>query len=118
MSKQIDLAAVLKADHCNTDTINETLAGVSDTYDMVCGGDAAWLEKLHVLLPDLPAVEARFIALLLIANKSHMVYERALDLLVAQMKANPSLQQLVDALSHDDAELGPGCWIVAPKGDA
>lgn len=115
---QIDLTAVLKADHCDIDTIYETLNGVTDTYNMVCGPETAWLNELNKLLPDLPSHEARFIALLLIANKSHMVYERALDLLVAQMKADPSLQQLIDALSDDDAELGRPGWIVAPKGDA
>ena len=111
MPNQIDdLTAVLKADHCDIDTIYETLNGVTETYNMVCGPETAWLNELNKLLPNLPIHEARFIALLLIANKSHMVYERALDLLVAQMKADPSLQQLIDALSDDDAELGRPGW--------
>ncbi len=119
MPNQIDdLTAVLKADHCDIDTIYETLNGVTDTYNMVCGPETAWLNELNKLLPDRPSHEARFIALLLIANRCCLIQERALDLLVAERKAHPSLQALIDELSSDDgAELGP-CWIVAPKGDA
>lgn len=96
--------------------INDTFAGVSDAFNMVCGADKAWIAELHEVLPDLDPTEARFIALLLIGHKAHAISERALDFLVEQRRAHPELQALMDELADDDAELGPG-WIVAPKGD-
>ncbi len=81
--------------------ISGTLAAVSDTYAVVCARDTAWLAKLHQALPELPPSEARFIALLLIADKCRLVHGRAIDLLVAEREANPSLQNLIDALEAE-----------------
>lgn len=45
MFDQIDLTAALKADHCSIDTINETLAGITDAYEVVCSPGTAWIEE-------------------------------------------------------------------------
>jgi hypothetical protein len=71
---------------------------------MVCGTGTAWLKTLHEALPDLEASEARFIMLPLIARKCHLIGERALDLLVEQVKLDPSLQDLIDDLQSEDAD--------------
>ena len=89
----------------SADTINDTLAGTTDMYDMLCGRDTAWLDELHQLLPDLPPSEARLMSLVLIANKARLMNERALDLLVEQVKADPSLQDLINTLHSQDGEL-------------
>ena len=61
-------------------------------------------KTLHEALPDLEASEARFIMLPLIARKCHLIGERALDLLVEQVKLDPSLQDLIDDLQSEDAD--------------
>ena len=104
---EIDLTTTLKANGIGTlsplgaASINETLAGVSDVCELVCGRDTAWLADLHQELPDLPPSEARFISLLLIAHKCHLIQERTLDLLVAEREVNPSLQNLIDELQSE-----------------
>jgi hypothetical protein len=117
MANEISPTAAF-ADYCSTDVINETLAGVTETYATVCGSDVSWLQHLPSLLPDLPPVKARF-SLLLIANRANAIGERALDLLVEQLHACPELQAVVDELTGDDdaPDLGQG-WIAAPKGEA
>jgi hypothetical protein len=105
------LAALNKADHCSTDTLNNTLAVITATYSTVCGSDgagvshaSAWLNDLHHALPDASdPTEARFLMLLLIARKANAIRQRALDLLIAQRHQHPELQALVDELSADDA---------------
>lgn len=92
----VDYTTALKANGGFDTTIGNTLDGASEIYQMVCDPDPAWLDELHQLLPDLPASEARFLALVLIANKAHLINERALDLLVELVKADPSLQDLID----------------------
>jgi hypothetical protein len=82
--------------------INDTLAGVSDTHDIVCGSDTAWLSEIHEALSDLDPSEARFLRLLLIARKCHLIGERARDLLIEQSRADPSLGELMNDLAADD----------------
>jgi hypothetical protein len=85
--------------------INETLAGVSDAFDMICGsrgGPTAGLTELHEVLPALDPSEARFITLLLTACKCRLIGERALDLLVEQHRAAPSLDELMNDLAAPD----------------
>jgi hypothetical protein len=104
MSEIDDLATALKAEPrlaATADGINETLACVSGAFDVVCGRDTAWLAELHQALPDLPPSEARFIALILIADKCRLIHERAVDLLVAERNADPSLQNLIDELQSE-----------------
>ena len=101
---EIDFPTALKAQPrlaTTADGINETLAAVSDAYEVVCGRDTAWLAELHQELPDLPPSEARFISLLLIARGCHLIQARAVDLLVAEREASPSLQNLIDELQSE-----------------
>jgi hypothetical protein len=82
--------------------INDTLAGVSDAFDMVCGPGTVGLAELHEVLPYFNPSEARFITLLLIVSKCRLIGERALDLLVEQRCADPSLGEWMDDLVADD----------------
>lgn len=81
--------------------LSDTLEGVSDTFEMVCGADEAWYSELYAALHDLDPSEARFITLLLIASKCRLIGERALDLMVEQRRADPSLSEWVDDLADD-----------------
>jgi hypothetical protein len=84
-------------------TIADALFGVTAARERVHSPNAAWLDDLAaLLLPYFPRAEARVTALLLIADNTQRIHERAIDLLVEQVKADPSLQEFIDRLSSDD----------------
>lgn len=94
MSTQIDCpVCATKADGIDAPT-NITLADV-----------IAWLDDLHQYLPDVPPTEVGFATLLIIAEKIEQMHERTVDLLVQQLRANPNLQNLIDALQSEETDL-------------
>jgi hypothetical protein len=117
----MEIVSTVKPSLCDDfdEIIDDAIAGVSDTFNMVCGLNDAWLSTLH---DDLDPAEARFIVLLMIAHKARAISERALSLLAEQRRDNPALQALMDDLADDDEDTegapAPGCWIAAPIGEA
>jgi hypothetical protein len=85
--------------------IYKALAGVWDAHATICSPDTAWFADVRELLPNLPPPDARFVALVLMLRRASQLQQRAFDFLTEELKADPSLEQLLDAVADQDAEL-------------
>lgn len=83
--------------------IGQALAGVTDTFNTVCGADTAWLAELRQAFPDIDPPKARFLVLLVISRRAHQIRERALDFMEEQRRQYPELQELIADLMAEDS---------------